>query len=122
MKPVLYVLPFSLALILLIQTMPVRINLFLVRENKDDFIALGVSTFFSLLRFKVEIPVLKQETPLDLALETKIKTRDKLLRSEGENFQFGISVAEVVQQLDWFKNKNTLFTLVLCAGQRWWRN
>ena len=119
MKPVLYVLPFSLALILLIQTMPVRINLFLVRENKDDFIALGVSTFFSLLRFKVEVPVLKQETPLDLALKTEIKTRDKLLREQRGKFSvWDFEWQKLKQQLDWFKKNKKILSFIFSFMRR----
>ena len=79
------VLPFSISALLLIQLMPVRINLFFDRENKNDFLNIRVNTLFSLIRFTVEVPILQQETPLDVTLEAELKAgQDKLLREEKE--------------------------------------
>jgi hypothetical protein len=75
--------PFYVVLMLLIQLVPVRINLYFLRENKDDFLSLRVSTFFSLIRFNVEIPVLTQKTPLDLTMEAELKAgEDELVREK----------------------------------------
>ncbi|NLM52583.1 MAG: DUF2953 domain-containing protein [Firmicutes bacterium] len=113
MKQVLLVLPFSLVLVLLIQLIPVRINLFFVRENKDDYFSLGLSTFFSLLRYKMEVPVIKQETPLDLTMETEIKSRGKLMREQQRKFSLrDLEWQKIKAQIDWFKKNKQILSLL----------
>lgn len=77
--------PLYVIVLLLIQLVPVRINLFFNRDNKDDFITIRVNTFFSLIRFTVEVPVLKQNTPLDLTVEAEVKAgQDTFIADEKE--------------------------------------
>ncbi|MCW3491460.1 DUF2953 domain-containing protein [Dethiobacter alkaliphilus] len=85
MEFVLSLYPFYIVTMLLLLLVPVRINLFFVRENKDDFLTIRVNTLFSLIRFNIEVPILQQETPLDLTLEAELKAgQDKLVREEKE--------------------------------------
>lgn len=80
-------LPFTIIFSLLVQLIPVRINLFFQRENKNDFLTIRINTLFSLIRFNIEIPLLQQETPLDLTLEAEIKAgEDKLIREMKQEF------------------------------------
>lgn len=65
--------PFYLAFCLLVLLVPVRINLLFLRENRDDHLVIKVKTFFPPARFQVEVPLLKQETPLDLNLEVEVR-------------------------------------------------
>ncbi|NLZ93941.1 MAG: DUF2953 domain-containing protein [Firmicutes bacterium] len=96
MKIFLTLLPFYTATMLLVLLVPVRINIFYQRENKDDFMSIRVNTFFSFLRFNVEVPLLQQETPFDLVWEAELKAgEDKLLREEKDKFS--------VLALDWKK-------------------
>ncbi|NLM46577.1 MAG: DUF2953 domain-containing protein [Firmicutes bacterium] len=86
MKLVFLLFPVYACVVLLVLLVPVRINLFFVRENKDDFLALRVNTFFSLLRFSVEIPLLRRESPFSLTMEAELKTgEEKLLRERKES-------------------------------------
>lgn len=79
MSRVLGLFPFFTCTWLLLMLVPVRINLFFRRENKNDFLAIRVNTLFSLIRFQVEVPLLEQETPLDLTTEAELKVgEDKL--------------------------------------------
>jgi hypothetical protein len=74
-------LPFAIVFYLLVQLIPVRINLFFQRENKNDFLTIRVNTFFSLIRFNVEVPLFQQETPLHLTMEADVKAgEDELIR------------------------------------------
>ncbi|MCR3922885.1 MAG: DUF2953 domain-containing protein [Firmicutes bacterium] len=101
MKLFLTMIPFYFAIMLLIQLVPVRINLFFVRENKNDFMNIRVNTFFSLLRFNVEVPFIQQATPFDVTLEAELKAgQDKLVKEEKEKFS--------VFDLDWDKVQRVL--------------
>ena len=80
-------LPYAIVFCFLVQLIPVRINLFFQRKNKNDFLAIRVNTFFSLLRFNVEIPLLHQKSPLDLATEAEVKAGDdKLIKETKQEF------------------------------------
>lgn len=71
--------PFFACTWLLLMLVPVRINLFFQRENKNDFLTVRVNTLFSLIRFQVEVPLLHRETPFDLTAEAELKVgEDKL--------------------------------------------
>ena len=104
--------PFYLVVLLLIQLVPVRINLFFVRENKNDFMTIRVNTFFSLIRFNVEIPVFEQETPFDLTMEAEFKAgQDELLREEEKKLSvLDIDWDKVRQYVEYFrKNRRMLW-------------
>ena len=110
----LMIIPFSLTTMLLIQLIPVRINLFFDRENKNDFLNIRVSTLFSLIRFTVEVPILQQETPLDLTLEAELKAgQDKLVREEKEKVSFlDINWEKVKKFLDYVQNNKKILSFV----------
>jgi hypothetical protein len=104
--------PFYFAVWILILLIPVRINLFFQRENKDDFMTIRVNTFFSIVRFQIEVPFLKQSTPLDLTVEAEIKAgEDELVREEHEKVSvFDISPEKVKQHLAFIhKNRQALW-------------
>ncbi|MBS4023076.1 MAG: DUF2953 domain-containing protein [Dethiobacter sp.] len=112
MALILQLSPFYFVIWFLMLLIPVRINLFLQRENKDDFIALRVNTFFSLLRFQVEVPFLKQTAPLDLTLEAETKAgEDELIREKrGKVSIFDISLEELAEYLAYIeKNRQLLW-------------
>lgn len=107
--------PVYFVLLFIIQLVPVRINLFFVRENKNDFISIRVNTFFSLIRFNVEIPVLQQKTPLDLTLEAELKAgQDATVHEETtEVSALDINWAKVQEYLDYVrKNRRTLWFML----------
>lgn len=92
-------LPFFLVAWLLILLIPVRINLYFQRKNKDDFFSIRVNTFGSLIRLSLEVPVLRQESSLDLTLEAELKAGpDKLIREE-EKKLFLMDVFEQVRRV-----------------------
>ncbi|NLZ38805.1 MAG: DUF2953 domain-containing protein [Firmicutes bacterium] len=96
MKLFLTILPFYTVIMLLVLLVPVRINIFYLRENKDDFISIRINTFFSLLRLNLEVPLLQQEAPLELSWEAELKAgQDKLLREEKDKLS--------ALTLDWSK-------------------
>ncbi|MBS3885419.1 MAG: DUF2953 domain-containing protein [Dethiobacter sp.] len=77
--------PGYIALFLLIQLIPVRINIFFVRDDKDEFMTIRVNTIFSLLRFAVEVPAVKQRKALEFTLDAELKAgQDELIRQEQE--------------------------------------
>jgi len=96
MKILWQLLPFMIVLYILVQLVPVRINLFFQRENNNDFLTIRVNTFFSLIRFNIAIPLLHQETPLDLTMEAELKAgEDELIREIKEKIS--------VQDINWEK-------------------
>jgi hypothetical protein len=97
---------FYVVLILLIQLVPVRINLYFLRENKDDFLTIRVNTFFSLIRFNIEIPMMKQKTPLDVTLEAEVKAgQDELVREKKKELSvFDIEWEKVRSYLSYVQN------------------
>ncbi len=104
--------PFYFAAWFLILLIPVRINLFYQRENKNDFMTVRVNTFYSLLRFQVEVPILQQKTPLDLTVETELKAgEDELVREEKRKISvLDLSMEKVQQHLAYFrKNRKYLW-------------
>ena len=104
--------PVYFVLLFLIQLVPVRINLFFERENKNDFISIRVNTFFSLIRFNVEIPVLQQKTALDLTLEAELHAgQDATVHEEKtEVSALDINWAKVQEYLDYVrKNRKALW-------------
>lgn len=104
-------LPLFLAVWLLTLLIPVRINLVLLRENKDDFLTVSVETFYSLLRLKLEVPVLRQDNVLDLELEAELKTGEgRLLREEEKR----ISVLDVLEQV------RKIFAYLLRHRRQFW--
>ncbi|HHX75293.1 MAG TPA: DUF2953 domain-containing protein [Firmicutes bacterium] len=110
MKLLFMLFPFYTCIMLLIQLVPVRINLFFVRENKDDFLALRVNTFFSLLRFTVEVPLVRQETPYSLTMEAELKAgEDKLVRERKKSFSlFDIDWRKVRAHLRWLSRNRKI--------------
>jgi hypothetical protein len=79
--------PLYVALLLLIQLVPVRINLYFLRENKDDFLNVRINTFYSIIRFNLEIPMIRQKTPLDVTVEAELQAgQDELIREEETEF------------------------------------
>ncbi len=104
--------PFYFAAWFLILLIPVRINLFYQRENKNDFMTIRVNTFFSLLRFQIEVPILQQETPLDLTVETELKAgEDELVREEKKKISaLDLKMEKVRQHLAFIiKNRSYLW-------------
>lgn len=114
MEFVLSLYPFLMAVALLLLLVPVRINLFFVRENKDDFLTIRVNTLFSLIRFNIEVPILQQETPLDLTLEAELKAgEDKLVREEKEKVSaLEIHFKKVKMFLDYLQNNKQLLGFI----------
>ena len=111
MKWILTLLPFYFSAMLLLQLMPVRINLFFVRDNKDDFLNFRVNTFFSLLRFNVEVPLLQQETPFDLTMEAELKAgEDKFIGEKKAKFSvFALDYEKIRLFITWVRdNKGML--------------
>ncbi|HZK25402.1 MAG TPA: DUF2953 domain-containing protein [Oscillospiraceae bacterium] len=111
MKWILTLLPLYLSGMLLLQLIPVRINLFFVRDNKDDFLNIRVNTFFSLLRFNVEVPLIQQDTPFDVTLEAELKAgEDKLVGEKKEKISvFDLDYEKVKLYVAWIKdNKDML--------------
>lgn len=108
-------LPFYIALLFLIQLIPVRINLFFVRENKNDFMTMRVNTFFSLLRFNVEVPVIQQKTPLGVTVETELKAgQDAMVHEEIEDFNvFEINWEKLREYAAWVYYNREMFRYIL---------
>ncbi|MBS4007964.1 MAG: hypothetical protein KGZ45_06010 [Clostridium sp.] len=78
-------LPGYIALFLLVLLLPVRINIFFVWDDKDEFMTIRVSTLFSLIRFAVEVPAVKQKKALEFTLDAELKAgQDELIRQERE--------------------------------------
>ncbi|MBT9173399.1 MAG: hypothetical protein DDT21_01800 [Syntrophomonadaceae bacterium] len=92
-------LPLFLAAWLLTLLIPVRINILFLRKNRDDLLSVRVDTFCSLLRLKLEVPVLRQENVLDLELEAELKTGAGRLLSEEEKRVSGSEVLEQVRKI-----------------------
>jgi len=104
-------LPFFLVGWLLTLLIPVRINLVFQRQNNDDFLALRVDTFYSLLRLRLEVPVLKRENILDLGLQAELKTgADRLLREEEKRIP-GPDLLEQVREI---------IAYLLCHKRQFW--
>ncbi|MBS3900403.1 MAG: DUF2953 domain-containing protein [Dethiobacter sp.] len=98
-------LPGYIALFLLVQLLPVRINIFFVRDDKDEFMAIRVSTFFSLIRFAVEVPAVKQKKALEFTLDAELKAgQDELIRQKQET----VSLLD----LDWKKLREMIVYLL----------
>jgi hypothetical protein len=113
-------LPFYLVVMLLILLIPVRINLYFLRENKDDFLNIRISTFASLIRFAVEVPIFKQKSPLDLTIEAELKAaEDELIREEKKELSFfDIDWGKVREQLEFFlQNRKQLFFIARFLGR-----
>jgi hypothetical protein len=105
--------PFFLAAwlpVLLALLAPVRINLFSLRENKDDHLVIRVNTFFSLVRFQVEVPLLKQQTPLDLTVEAELKAgEDELVREKKKEVSiFDLDPEKLLWALSVYRNNRGL--------------
>ncbi len=99
--------PFFLAVWLLILLVPVRINLFFLREDKDDHLVIRINTFFSAVRILVEVPLLKQETPLDVTLEAEVKAGgDGLVEEKKKKFTVFDLNLEKLQWLLWVYQNN----------------
>jgi len=96
--------PGYIALFLLIQLVPVRINIFFIRDDKDEFMTIRVNTFFSLIRFAAEVPVVKQKNALEFTLDAELKAgQDELIRQEKET----VSLLD----LEWEKLKDLIVYL-----------
>ncbi len=96
--------PGYIALFLFIQLIPVRINIFFVRDDKDEFINIRVNTFFSLIRFAVEVPTVRQKKSLEFTLDAELKAgQDELIRQE----QKTVSLLD----LDWEKLRELIVYL-----------
>lgn len=107
--------PVYFVLLLMIQLVPVRINIFFIRKNKNDFFSIRVNTFFSLIRFNVEIPVLQQQTPLDLTLAAEVKAgQDATVHEETKEVSLlDINWAKVQEVLDYVrKNRRALWFML----------
>ncbi|MDW7651981.1 MAG: DUF2953 domain-containing protein [Bacillota bacterium] len=106
--------PFYIILVLLIQLVPVRINIFFVRENIDDFVTIRFNTLYSLLRYSVEIPLLQQKTPLDLTMEAELKAgQDMHVAEKKKAFSLLDLDWDVIRKyLDYFKNNKRIFSFL----------
>ncbi|NLN07393.1 MAG: DUF2953 domain-containing protein [Firmicutes bacterium] len=115
MRLLFFLFPFYACIMLLVQLVPVRINLFFVWENKDDFLALRVNTFFSLLRFSMEIPLVQQEPPHSLTMEAELKAgEDKLVRERKESFSlFDIDWRKVRAHLSWLHRNRKILARIM---------
>lgn len=92
-------LPLFLAAWLLTLLIPVRINILFLKKNRDDLLSVRVDMFCSLLRLKLEVPVLRQENVLDLELEAELKTGAGRLLSEEEKRVSGLEGLEQVRKI-----------------------
>ena len=79
MKLYLTALPALLGAAALLQLIPIRINLLFVRENKDDFFTVRISTLFSLLRLSFDVPVIRRKSAAEVYLEAEMKAGDRFL-------------------------------------------
>lgn len=99
--------PGYIALFLLIQLVPVRINIFFIRDDKDEFMAIRVNTFFSLIRFAAEVPVVRQKKPLEFTLDAELKAgQDELIRQEKETVSLLDLEWEKLRELIVYLHKN----------------
>jgi hypothetical protein len=110
----LQLLPYYIVLLLLIQLVPVRINLFFIREAKNDFLTIRVNTFFSLLRFSVEVPIIEQKTPLDVTVEAELEAGNHMhMMDEKMGLSvFDINWDKVQKVLNYVKKNRPLLTFI----------
>lgn len=106
--------PLYIATAFLIQLVPVRINLYFLRENKNDFVTVRVNTLFSLIRFNVEIPVLEQKTPLDVTLEAELKAgQDELVHQKKKEYSvFDINWEKFEQLLEYIRHNRQMLWFI----------
>ena len=71
-----------------LQLIPIRINLLFVRENKDDFFTVRISTLFSLLRLSFDVPVIRRKSSAEVYLEAEMKAGDSFAKKAGKCYPF----------------------------------
>lgn len=110
----LQLLPYYVVLLLLIQLVPVRINLFFIREAKNDFLTIRVNTFFSLLRFSVEVPIIEQKTPMDVTVEAELEAGEHMHMMDQKKglSVFDINWDKVQKFLNYVKKNRPLLTFI----------
>ena len=107
MKWILTLLPFYFSAMLLLQLMPVRINLFFVWDNKAEYFNFSVTTFLSLLRFNVEVPY-------DLTMEAELKAgEDKFIGEKKAKFSvFALDYEKIRLFITWVRDNKGMMQYI----------
>ncbi len=94
----------TIILITIINISPVCIKINYLRENKDDFLTLQLSSVWGLINFKYEVPVLEKKKG-GYRVESRLKFKKSLLREKNTEKNTGVSINYFLEQITQALNK-----------------